>query len=40
MDSTDTDYEIGIETSGVSVTSCTLNSCGRHEKFACSSRIS
>jgi len=34
------DHDIGIEMSGVSAISYTPNSCGRHEKSACSWRIS
>lgn len=37
---TNANYEIGIGMSGVSAISYTLNSCGRHERFACSLRIS
>jgi hypothetical protein len=36
----DTNYGIGIETSGVFAISYTLNSCARHARSVCSSKIS
>jgi len=40
VDRSDPNYDIGIETSGVSAISYTPNSCGRRGKFACSLKIS
>lgn len=39
MNEANANYGIGSEMSGVSAISYTPNSCGRREKFECSSRI-
>ena len=38
-DKVDADHNVGIEMNGVSVISCTLSFCARHEKSACSLKI-